>query len=459
MAITVQPLAEAVAHHGAKTPVGSVLRTREWARMPRELRQRAQFSAGVESARYLQRVQDGIGKVLAQERTWGRDKVLRDLMEIAEREGLRPTGRDRGGLLDPGSERRTELIYSMQTQQAYGHAEWRAGQDPDALDAAPAQELIRVEDRKAPRDWVRRWIEAGGRLYAGRMIALKTDPIWERISRFGTPWPPFDFQSGMGLEDVLRSEAEQLGLMATGTPPPAPVEAEFNARVEAEVGGLGTELRMALQSLFGPQIDVAGQKVQWNVGRAAEYESDRANIRESARRVFAGSEAALGQLGRGVQLPEAAGDTLAFIAREASVQISAVAVGRKPLYHEDWGVADQASLARAATGLQGVLPQGVRAVARDGHLYVWHPSVARLADPKQQLLPQVIAHADDGRWLGYGTNFPAERTWGAWVINEAGEQLSGFRVPTRHAELYAAARARDWVDATGRPHTYEIVRP
>lgn len=55
-------------------------------------------------------------------------------------------------------------------------------------------------------------MEAGGKLYDGRMIALRNDPIWRGISRFGSPVPPFDFNSGMGLEEVNRFEAEALGV-------------------------------------------------------------------------------------------------------------------------------------------------------------------------------------------------------------------------------------------------------
>lgn len=464
MPVTVQPLAEAVAHHGAKTPVGSVLRTREWAKMPRALRQRAQFAAGVESARYLQRVQDGIGKVLSQEKAWDRSRVVRDLMDIADREGLRPGGKELDGLLDPGSERRTELIYSMQTQQAYGHAEWKAGQDPDALDAAPAQELIRVEDRKVPRDWVRRWAEAGGRLYDGRMVALKTDPIWERISRFTTPWPPFDFGSGMGVEDVLRSEAEELGVLPVDAPAPTPTEADFNAGLEADVSGLGPELRLNLQSLFGSQIDVAGEKVKWNVGQAEAYESDRANIRQTSQRVFRGVEEAYRGMGLGDMRAEGDEDAQRALAdwrataRGWAAEISAVATGRKPLYHEGLGWFLQPdALERLRADVQQQLPQGVIAGTEDHHFFVYNPvAISRLADPSRQLRPQVLEHTDDGTWLGYGVNLFQTRGVRVAVVGPDGNQVAGFVAPRHLAELYGAARARDWVDSTGLPHTYVL---
>lgn len=39
------------------------------------------------------------------------------------------------------------------------------------------------------------------------MIALKSDRVWTNFSRFGRPYPPSDFGSGMGVEDIDRDEA------------------------------------------------------------------------------------------------------------------------------------------------------------------------------------------------------------------------------------------------------------
>ena len=52
------PLPEAVEKLSAKTVVGSVLRTAEWAQIPVELRDSAFFSAGVTSAQLLQSMKD-----------------------------------------------------------------------------------------------------------------------------------------------------------------------------------------------------------------------------------------------------------------------------------------------------------------------------------------------------------------------------------------------------------------
>ena len=57
-----------------------------------------------------------------------------------------------------------------------------------------------------------RWTEAGGRIFSGRMIALKNDPVWLRISDFGHPHPPFAFGSGMDMVDISRIDAVRLEL-------------------------------------------------------------------------------------------------------------------------------------------------------------------------------------------------------------------------------------------------------
>lgn len=73
--------------------------------------------------------------------------------------------------------RAANLIYTQQVGQAYGYDNQKAGLDAAALEAVPAQELVRIRASAAPRNWPARWEEAGGRFFGGRMIALKSDPI------------------------------------------------------------------------------------------------------------------------------------------------------------------------------------------------------------------------------------------------------------------------------------------
>ena len=65
----------------------------------------------------------------------------------------------------------------------------------------PAQRLTASTAAKPRLEWPARWEEAGqkvgweGAKKQGGFVALKTSPIWAALSRFGTPWPPFDYGS------------------------------------------------------------------------------------------------------------------------------------------------------------------------------------------------------------------------------------------------------------------------
>lgn len=270
--LVIAPLEDAVQFHGGKTPVASILKTAEWQTVPAQLRNSAQFSAGVNSARVVQEIQEGIGNILSHYRNAAgaltdRSGFIRDLTGLAEREGLTPLPEKKGGLEDITSNARAELIYQQQVGQAYGFADRKAAMDEDALDAAPAQELVRIREARVPRDWPSRWHQAGGRFFGDRMIALKTDGIWARISRFGNPWPPYDFNSGMWVEDVLRPEAEALGVIV----PRAKLFAEplsLENNLQMSVATLGDTFRALLSQMFGNQISFTGEFAKWIGGGA-----------------------------------------------------------------------------------------------------------------------------------------------------------------------------------------------
>ena len=109
---------------------------------------------------------------------------------------------------------------------------------PEALDEYPALELKRMFQRDVPRgfkrgakgaivpdpddSWESRWEAAGGVLTDGRMVALKSDEVWQNLGdgdggyddTLGNPFPPFAFNSGFMTYDISRAEAVDLGLMA-----------------------------------------------------------------------------------------------------------------------------------------------------------------------------------------------------------------------------------------------------
>lgn len=150
-----------------------------------------------------------------------------------QRIGYTPEADKAGGLQDLSSDRRIDLILNTQAEMSAGYARQQAAQDPDILDLFPADELYRQKTGKSQRDWMTRWNDARSDLGTattatvarsknGPFIALKNDPIWVAISRFGNPFPPFDYQSGMWVRDADPDEAERLGV--TGTPKPSPMK-------------------------------------------------------------------------------------------------------------------------------------------------------------------------------------------------------------------------------------------
>lgn len=164
------------------------------------------------------------------------------IKELLASMDYQPAASKAGTIQDLSSNQRIELVIRTNAEMAQSHGYWEQGQARELLDAFPAQELVRVEDRNDKRTWVQRWRAAGGTVYPGkspglplepgfsegRLIARKDSPVWASINRFGNPYPPFDFNSGVGVEDVSYDEAVKLGVMKPGDIV-APMRVEFGA--------------------------------------------------------------------------------------------------------------------------------------------------------------------------------------------------------------------------------------
>jgi hypothetical protein len=257
------PIEEAARKISARTPVGSKLRSEEWLRVPLALRERAQFSSGVESIRVMANIQSKLEarvghyrELLAnnKEAFVSRDSFIRDIRQIARDEGL-DTGKG-NVLTNIAAPRRIGLIYDMQNAQAAGYARWKLDNDRDALAILPAWRLggSTARNPRSQGEWLARWREAGAAVnwqgaHRSQMVALKTSRIWMRLSRFGTPWPPFDFGSTRELEDVWRDEAEQLGLVSPDDDIAPTMEKDFNEELEASLGQIRPEHEPILEQL------------------------------------------------------------------------------------------------------------------------------------------------------------------------------------------------------------------
>jgi hypothetical protein len=284
--ITPVPLEEAVSSLGSKTRIGALLSSAEWQGLPAELRDRAFFSAWVESERILaeaqrrimQRVQMERDAIEAGGRVMERGRFIEEMQDLLESMGYEPDPDKAGSLQDLSSAGRLGLIWQMQLDQAHGHAKWKTGMDPDILNAVPAQELVRGMQRLERREWPDIWRAAGGEFFGapskdypraeGRMIALKTDPIWTEISRFGTPWAPFDWGSGMVLKNIRRREAVELGLIH-GEEDFQPLQTPFNSGLKASIKGFPQSAIERLQSRFGDRVlvDSVNGLIEWLTGK------------------------------------------------------------------------------------------------------------------------------------------------------------------------------------------------
>lgn len=158
-----------------------------------------------------------------------------------------------GTIEDPESDARLQLIVSTQEELAQNYGRFIANQDKTLLDMWPCQELVRNSPSLVQRDWKERWRLCGGNLYEGRMIALKNSDVWDRLGdsttfpdALGNPYPPFAFNSGMGVEDVSRPEAERLGVILPNTPAPLPRERALNEDLKASPERFDESIRLAL---------------------------------------------------------------------------------------------------------------------------------------------------------------------------------------------------------------------
>lgn len=237
--ISIEPNEAAQLAARGRRVLGTTLSSRELTRLGGDVRRLAVFSARQANLDFVQAIADTLDEMLIGAtpeaealRAAGEAPLMLSgpaaterLMKLAEELELQPRDPDKVGTIqDVTSFGRADLIVRTQQDIAAGFGRYVAENDADVLDAFPARELIRVvepSDPKRKRNWEARWKAAGGRLFAGRMIAAKDDSVWQALGdgaggyddALGNPFPPFAFNSGMDVEEVDREEAERLGVI------------------------------------------------------------------------------------------------------------------------------------------------------------------------------------------------------------------------------------------------------
>lgn len=219
-----EAITDAWARLGGKVSVPSEMRTAEWARVPQWIRERSFWMAGVTRAEVLDEFRREAAAIVAGETS--EEQSLKKLQQYLAATGYTPEPGQEGTIKDLRTSRRilTTLRTNRLLLQGWGQVE--RGTRPGPMRAFPGWELVRISARRVPRDWPDRFVLAGGRvLEDGRMIALKTDQVWEALGTefedsIGVHYPPFWWGSGSGLRGVPRREMMEMGLLDGWTPPP-----------------------------------------------------------------------------------------------------------------------------------------------------------------------------------------------------------------------------------------------
>lgn len=250
IALLTEPLASAVTSLGARKVTASPMTAAEWLQLDQDIRNRSYWSATVEDERYLDAQYLRIKNYIEQKPGYDRSGFIRDMQNLADQYNLRPTDpKKRNTIQDVGSVRRLNLVWKINTEMAEGYALWKGSMQ--TLDLYPFQELIRVESRIIPRKWLDIWQANGGKLINGRMIAHKLDNIWLAISRFGNPFPPFDYNSGMGLREISKKEGMHYGLDPNGGDMK---KMGFNDTLQADVKSMSDDGIQAVRSKLADAV-------------------------------------------------------------------------------------------------------------------------------------------------------------------------------------------------------------
>lgn len=253
-----------------KALVGSDLDSSQWNQIQAGLRNRAFFSSRIAEVNILAAMRERVAKYAEGETDLS--KIRMEFRDELRRANYQPQPGEEGTIHDLFGQARIDVIVKTNVAQARGYIQYAEGMSPGAFAAFPAQEFTRVAHRKnARQDWPQRWAKAGGKTYGGKMIALKDDPVWVNLSVFGNPFPPFDWGSGMGVLDVDRKTAIELGLIddaalrektAEMRKRPLP---DFNRDMQSSVPDLRRDslCGQILERDFGDQISIDNSVVKW----------------------------------------------------------------------------------------------------------------------------------------------------------------------------------------------------
>ena len=220
------PFSEAIADRAVRSLLPTSLSSSELMQLSPEIRRRAVFSAKVADASHLSTLDRLISQIINPSDVPGaymNEPRARELLRahLADT-GYQPDAP--GAITDLASTQRIRLQLNMGVGMANGYGQAVLSNDPDALDSFPGWRFLPsfADDPRPDSYWLNRWQAAGlPGPFGSDYVALKGDPGWSRLSVFGTPYPPFAWNSMRQVEDVERSTCESYGLLQPGDKPPA----------------------------------------------------------------------------------------------------------------------------------------------------------------------------------------------------------------------------------------------
>lgn len=121
-------------------------------------------------------------------------------------------GESAGTVDDFNSRIRRNLVIDVNVALRRSYRRWISDLDPDIMEAFPGWQLT-TNSASARKYWKARWISCGGMLRKNKMVALKVDPIWAKLSWFGFPFEPLDIiLDEPFVEDIDFDSCRRIGI-------------------------------------------------------------------------------------------------------------------------------------------------------------------------------------------------------------------------------------------------------
>lgn len=267
----------------ARKEIGSRMTSKQWGEIPAAIRDRSFFASRVASARFLSSAKkflldvmlktkeevvspDGVKSVAF--KAGGRAGFVKQMQDFAISEGMGdplPDGVGRGDrgiipeITDISSNRRLKLIYDTNIRSAYGYGNFEASVDPAISQTYPAWRFIRVGYVKEPRPLHKK--------YEGVVRRKDDTKFWlemnkKEIGGFGVPHAPWGFNSEMGVQEVGRREAIELGIIKK-TQKIRSIKSAFNTKLSVSEKRMDSGIFKKLKKAMGKKMKLSAGKLLW----------------------------------------------------------------------------------------------------------------------------------------------------------------------------------------------------